>query len=188
VPPCIANSRSLPVQSAAPRKRRTMRRMFFIAGCAIIMSLGLLFGQGITLSGTGYTDPSIIRVAPGQITTLFVTGLKTVLSSQPVNATIVPLPTTLAGISVTLNQTGSQPTPIPLLAVQQMSVCSTGGAPPPASGLAADCFITAITVRIPVELALPGHVKSGATELAVNENGSVSKAFGFCSSRTMCTS
>ncbi len=106
-----------------------------------------------------YQEPGtpIIRVAPGQITTLFVTGLKTVLSSQPVNANVVPLPTTLAGISVTLNQSGQQGTPIPLLAVQQMSVCNTGGAPPPASGLAADCFITAITVQIPVELALPGH-------------------------------
>ena len=118
-----------------------MRRMFFNAACASIISLGPLFGQGITVSGTGYTDPSIIRVAPGQITTLFVTGLKTVLSSQPVNATIVPLPTTLAGISVTLNQPGNQPAPVPLLSVQQLSVCSNGGTASTA-GLTADCLIT----------------------------------------------
>ena len=77
-----------------------MRRMLRTAFCLFAMSLGPLFGQGPTLAGTGYSNPSIIRVAPGQITTLFVTGLKTVLS-QPVKATSLPLPTTLAGISVT---------------------------------------------------------------------------------------
>jgi hypothetical protein len=159
--------------------------MVFIAGCAVIISLGPLFGQGITLSGTGYTDPSIIRVAPGQITTLFVTGLKTVFSSQPVNATIVPLPATLAGISVTLNQTGSQLTPVPLLAVQQISVCSSGGGgTQPASGLTADCLITAITVQIPFELTGPGigpppsvPASPNTPALVVSENGNVSKAF-----------
>jgi hypothetical protein len=59
------------------------------ASCAILMGLVPLFGQGITLSGTGYTDPSIIRVAPGQITTLFVTGLKTVLTSTPLNGNVI---------------------------------------------------------------------------------------------------
>jgi len=70
-----------------------MRQVLFVLIAAISMSIGM-FGQGITLSGTGYSDPSIIRVAPGQITTLFLTGLKTVLSSQPVNADVVPLPAT----------------------------------------------------------------------------------------------
>src|ERR1039457_970037 len=130
-----------------------MRRSIPIAACTIIISLAQMFGQGITLAGAGYSDPSVIRVAPGQITTLFVTGLKTVLSSQPVNANVVPLPTTLAGITVLLNQPGSQPTPVPLLSVQQVSVCSNGGVAPPASGLTADCLITAITVQIPFELA-----------------------------------
>jgi len=59
-------------------------------------------GQGITLSGTGYPNPTGIRAAPGQITTLFVTCSQTVLA-RPVNASSVPLPTTLAGISVALN-------------------------------------------------------------------------------------
>jgi hypothetical protein len=152
--------------------------------CAILMGLAPLFGQGITLSGTGYTDPSTIRVAPGQITTLFVTGLKTVLSSQPVNATIVPLPVTLAGISVTLNQPGNQPTPVPLLSVQQVSVCSNGGVTPPASGLTADCLLTAITVQIPFELTGPGigpppsvPTSPSTPALVVSENGNVSKAF-----------
>ena len=140
-----------------------------------------MFGQGITLAGAGYSDPSVIRVAPGQITTLFVTGLKTVLSSQPVNATSIPLPTTLAGITVTLNQT-----PLPLLSIQQMSVCNAAppvpppppSSPPSSSPPSPDCLITAITLQIPYDLPLPGENKTTATELAVNENGTVSKAFG----------
>lgn len=157
-----------------------MRRILRISTCLFAVSLGSLFGQGITLAGAGYSDPSVIRAAPGQITTLFVTGLKTVLSSQPVKATSLPLPTTLAGISVTLNQTGQQPFPVPLLSVQQMPICSNGGAPPPLSGFTPDCLITAITVEIPFELVLPNgdNAKApGVAEVTVGENGNVSQAF-----------
>jgi uncharacterized protein (TIGR03437 family) len=149
-----------------------MRRMFVVAGCSTVMCLGLLFGQGMTLAGNGYADPSIIRAAPGQITTLFVTGMKTVLSSQPVNAALVPLPTTLAGIAVTLNQPGNQPIPVPLLSVRQVSVCS--------NGVTAECLITAITVQMPFELAFipaPPGAPLTAPELVVSENGNASKAF-----------
>ncbi len=151
------------------------RRMLRTALCLFSMSLGPLFGQGPTLAGAGYSNPSIIRVAPGQITTLFVTGLKTVLPSQPIKATSLPLPTMLAGISVTLSQNGQQPAPIPLLSVQQIPICSNGDVPPPQSGVTPDCFITAITVQIPFELLLPPE---GATaELAISDNGNVSKGF-----------
>ena len=152
-----------------------MRRMLRTALCLFPISLGPLFGQGPTLAGTGYSNPSIIRVAPGQITTLFLTGLKTVLSSQPVSATSLPLPATLAGISISLSQNGQQPSPIPLLSVQQIPICSNGDLLPPRSVVTPDCLITAVTVQIPFELLLPPE---GATaELAVNENGNVSKGF-----------
>jgi hypothetical protein len=159
-----------------------MRRNLRLWICLFAMSFATLFGQGPTLTGTGYADPSVIKVAPGQITTLYVTGLKTVLSVQPVNATSLPLPTTLAGISVTLNQTGTQPSPIPLLSVQQVSVCSTGSASPPLSptSLSPDCLITAITVQIPFELSLvPNHEfpPPYITALVLTENGNVSKSF-----------
>ncbi|HXB67279.1 MAG TPA: hypothetical protein VNY05_03500 [Candidatus Acidoferrales bacterium] len=143
--------------------------------CLFSMSLGHLLGQSPILAGTGYSNPSIIRVAPGQITTLFVTGLKTVLPSQPVRATSLPLPATLAGISITLSQNGQQPSPIPLLSVQQMPICSDGDVAPPQSGVTPDCLITAITVQIPFELLLPPEGPTAA--LAVNENGSLSKGF-----------
>ncbi len=150
-----------------------MRQMLCILIWLFAMNPAI-FGQGITLSGTGYTDPSIIRVAPGQITTLFVTGLKTVLSSQPVNADVVPLPTTLAGITVTLNQT----TPLPLLSIQQLSGCFAPPPPPSQSSLAPDCLITAITLQIPFDLPVPsGSEKRGVTVLAVGEDGNESKTF-----------
>lgn len=153
-----------------------MGRMFRAALCLFPMSLGHLSGQGSTLAGTGYANPSIMRVAPGQITTLFVTGLKTVLPSQPVRATSLPLPATLAGISITLSQNGRQPSTIPLLSVQQIPICSNGDVAPPQSGVTPDCLITAITVQIPFELLLPSEGAASA-ELAVNENGSLSKGF-----------
>ncbi len=152
-----------------------MRLIFRTAGCVFLMSLGPLFGQGPTLVGTGYSDPSYILVAPGQITTLFVSGLKTVLSTEPIKATSLPLPTSLAGISITFSQNGQQPSPIPLLSVQQLPMCGNRFSPPPSSGFTSDCLITAITVQIPFELLLPPQEET--SELAVTENGSVSKAF-----------
>jgi hypothetical protein len=104
-----------------------------------------------------------------------------VLASQPVNANVIPLPTTLAGITVALNQT----TPLPLLSIQQLSVCNIlppvppppPSSPPPSSPPSPDCLITAITLQIPFDLPLPGEIKTRATELAVSENDNVSKTF-----------
>jgi uncharacterized protein (TIGR03437 family) len=143
-----------------------MRRIIFIGVFVTVVSLGPANGQGPTIAGTGYTDPSIIRVAPGQITTLFVTGLKTV----------VPLPTMLAGVTVTLNQL----TPLPLLSIQQMSVCNTvppGSPQSPPSPPSPDCLITAVTLQIPFDLPLPAERTTTGIELAVSENGNVSKSF-----------
>jgi hypothetical protein len=97
-----------------------MRRTFLVSVCAALMTLAPLFGQGMTLVGSGYGNPTTIRVSPGQVAMLFVNELKTILSSQPVNATLLPL----CGISVTLNQS----TPLPF-------VCSSVGPalPPPPS-------------------------------------------------------
>jgi hypothetical protein len=160
-----------------------MRRKLLTAVCATIFSLWPVLGQGITLAGTGYSDPSVIRVAPGQITTLFVTGLKTVLS-QPVRAAGLPLPITLAGIAVNLNQNELPSIPVPLLSIQQQVLCGNVAILRP--GIAPDCLITAITVQIPFELVVPTNAGGGfpqlgkldeSTELTISENGIVSDAF-----------
>src|SRR5260370_17305393 len=122
--------------------------------CSCVMSLGTLFGQGMTVVGSGYTSPTQIRVSPGQITTIFVSGLNT-NQTKPQTATTLPLPDTLAGISVTINQSSpKQSFAAPLLAVQQLNPCSNGGVPPPPT-VPSDCLVAAITIQIPYELSVP---------------------------------
>src|SRR5215813_6411869 len=71
-----------------------------------ILSSGLSFAQTApTLVGSGYGLPGYLTIAPGQILTLQVAGLKAILSS-PVKADKAPLPASLAGISVTVDQYG----------------------------------------------------------------------------------
>src|ERR1019366_3710886 len=53
----------------------SMRRMLLAALCEILMNLSPLFGQGMTLTGSGYASPATIRFSPVQITTLFVSVL-----------------------------------------------------------------------------------------------------------------
>jgi hypothetical protein len=169
----------------------SMRRMLLAALCAILMNLSPLFGQGMTLTGSGYASPTLIRVSPGQVTTLFVSGLNTVLT-KPQRATSLPLPNSLAGISVTINQSSlKQSVAVPLLAVEQLNTCSIAVvAPPPVppsptstpSTVPPECLLTAITLQIPYELTpLPtvagDSAKASTTEIVVTANGVASRAF-----------
>jgi uncharacterized protein (TIGR03437 family) len=103
-----------------------------------------------------------------------VTGLKTVLS-VPASANQTPLPTILAGISVTLNQSttggGAVSLPVPLLSIQQRNRCADV-----AAFTAADCYITMITGQIPFEMAV---LSDGlpATTILISENGVTSRRF-----------
>ena len=165
-----------------------MRRMLLAALCAILMNLSPLFGQGMTLTGSGYASPTLIRVSPGQVTTLFVSGLNTVLT-KPQRATSLPLPNSLAGISVTINQSSlQQSVAVPLLAVEQLNTCGIAPpAPPPSppstpSTVPPECLLTAITLQIPYELTpLPtgagDSAKASTTEIVVTANGVASRAF-----------
>src|ERR1019366_291667 len=169
----------------------SMRRMVLVCLCAAFMTRGPLFGQGMTLTGSGYTSPTTIRVSPGQVTTLFVSGLNTVLT-KPQRATSLPLPNSLAGISVTINQSSlKQSVAVPLLAVEQLNTCSIAVvAPPPVppsptstpSTVPPECLLTAITLQIPYELTpLPtvagDSAKASTTEIVVTANGVASRAF-----------
>ena len=145
-----------------------------IWSCLILMSLGPLFGQGTTLVGAGYSIPTNIRVAPGQIIKLFISGTKTVLPPQSriQRATTVPLPTTLAGFSVNIQQ-GANTYAAPLLSVEQAPTCAD------ANSSSAECFTTALTVQIPFEIVpmLPGPLPAQPGNLIVNDNGTESQAF-----------
>ena len=80
---------------------------------SVVCALAILpaFAQTNTVVGAGYSALVPLTVAPGQLVTLFVEGIGASLT-QPVRAPSVPLPTVLAGISVTLKQFSSE-TPVP---------------------------------------------------------------------------
>ncbi len=143
---------------------------------------GLATGQ--TLIGVGYKDPTVIRVSPGQVVPLLVTGLQTVLPGGTVAADHVPLPTTLAGISVTLRQ---PPTAysrsLPIFSIHQFDHCSVSVAAGSSPAPSADCLVTAITAQIPFDISVPNPLLASpvnnqpATIATVFENGKLSKAF-----------
>lgn len=102
---------------------------------AAIIAFGAASAQPAVL-GAGYAPPFPIKVAPGQLVTIFAAGVGASVSSR-VGATSLPLPYSLAGISVTIDELSNPPLlkePVPILAV----------------GKIADA--TAVTVQIPFGL------------------------------------
>jgi hypothetical protein len=90
-----------------------------------------------TIVGAGYLYPAPIRVAPGQVITLFAMGVGSTLA-RPVSAGAGNLPTSLGGISVTIQQGATIAAPI-------LQVT-------PATTLCGPSCVTAITIQIPYEL------------------------------------
>jgi uncharacterized protein (TIGR03437 family) len=81
-----------------------------------------LVAQSIII-GAGYSTPYPIKVAPGQLVTIFASGIDATLKSR-VAATTLPLPLTLAGISVTIDELSNPPLlkeKVPILAVAPTS-------------------------------------------------------------------
>ena len=120
-------------------------------------------GAQPSVAWSGYTRPGPIPVAPGQILTLFVTGIKASLSA-PVVAASLPLPLSLAGISVTI-RSPSQSYEAPLFSVAPMDPCT------PAETGGAGCPVTAITIQVPYEISPPGGTVLPPLALSIAENG-----------------
>ncbi len=93
------------------------------------------------------TDPAVagpVRLAPGQVVTLWVTGLTTTVPINGIRATSTPFPTVLGGISVTMTQNyGPELPPVPIIAVDQLYEACVGQPCPQFIG---------VTVQIPYEL------------------------------------
>jgi len=116
---------------------------------------------------SGYDYPSTMHVAPGQVVTLFVPGAGK-NSPGRVEAGSVPLPTSLAGLSVTLRQSVSlSPVPVPIFSVAAVNACTYG------VGLCGDVrsVYAAITVQIPFELEPYLFGPPTFAALVVRENG-----------------
>jgi uncharacterized protein (TIGR03437 family) len=114
--------------------------------------------------GSGNFPPVPVFGAPGSVVDLFVQGIGSQLAG-PAAATNFPLPTALAGISVSLNQAiGPQPIQLPILAVRPISTCLN---PRPSCGSYVE-----VTVQIPFELYTDGGTRPPAQAfLTVSENG-----------------
>ncbi len=108
--------------------------------------------------------PGPIVVAPGQILTLYVAGIKASFAS-PVVAASLPLPVSLSGISVTI-RSPSQSYEAPMFSVATMDPCAstqTGGA---------GCPVTAITIQAPYEISSPnGTTVFPPLDLSIAEDG-----------------
>lgn len=101
--------------------------------------------------GAGYSAPYPIKVAPGQLVTLYVSGIDTTLTSR-VSAESLPLPYSLEGISVTIDELippQSLKEKVPLLAVAPISAAFAGA---PASNT------IAVTVQIPYYIRTTSYI------------------------------
>lgn len=147
-----------------------MRRSVFLSLFLSVLA-GAASAADVALVGAGYREPTRILVAPGQITTLFFAGLESVLL-EPAVATAAPWPTELAGISLVLEQSGREPSPVPLLSVSQRNICAGAST---VFGNSPDCLAAAVVVQIPFELQPPPEVLEAA--LVLEENGVRSRSF-----------
>jgi len=109
-----------------------------------------------TILGASYVYPALINVAPGQIITVFAAGVGSALK-QTVFSGAGTLPTSLAGISVTLGQQTLVPAPILQVTAVTCTICG---------------YTAAVTIQIPYELQLPpANGLSTGIELFITENG-----------------
>src|SRR5215471_5068219 len=95
--------RHLGVSYKSTYQNRTYLRLAFMT--LFVLSLGLAQPAPV-ITGAGYSAPAPFQVAPGQVVTLFLRDLPaapdgSLRSSEAVGT---PLPTALAGISLTVTQ------------------------------------------------------------------------------------
>lgn len=106
----------------------------------------------------GYRAPERLRLAPGQVITLYVHSPEGTQPTQPATSSSIPLPTSLNGYSVRLEQTFSNlAISVPLFSVAPLDNCF-GVSPAVCEDL------TAITIQVPWELIPNRERSSGRPE------------------------
>lgn len=148
----------------------------------LLIGADILIGQSnVSVVASGYIDPSHIDLAPGQITTLYLHNVKSAMPRY-LAASGLPLPTTLAGLSITLRQFSNvDPIPVPIVAVRQLD---TGCPSARLDILTTDpCRLIAVTIQVPTGLSMPLPASppdpNRRQELVVSENGSPGPAFAY---------
>src|SRR5690348_17305362 len=130
-----------------------------------------MFAQGgASVVGGGYAPPAPLNVTPGQLITIFVSGIGSAVT-QRIAATSYPLPTRLGGISLSLTQFSEPQKPrVPLLAVFPFDACTNF----------TQCSkLLAITLQIPFELNpnIPGtFVPPNAAEITASDGTNTATA------------
>jgi hypothetical protein len=155
-----------------------MKRLFQFWPFFCLVGLGVtpLRAQTPILTAAGYSTPTPMVVAPGQVLKLYVSGTPTVLPGQSptIQATTVPLPASLGGFSVTMRQ-GSSSYAVPLVSVAQLANCTDADTATP------QCTTTILTVQIPVEITPVAGLYAASTQppsdLSINDNGTISAHF-----------
>ncbi len=127
------------------------------------------------IAGSGYAIPVPVgAAAPGQVLTLFVSGLNV----PDATASGTPLPRTLSGIAINVNtQIPNYPTSLPIFSVVTYDYCSgrTG----------TSCPLTQVTVQIPTEQTcfpngFPNPCMVAPTiSLSVHSSGTAGQSFVF---------
>ena len=126
-------------------------------GVAFILLLGigggLISAQSNTgIIGAGYAGAAPVRVAPGQVITVFVSGIGSELTER-VSATGVPWPISLQGITATVVE--NQPMVAAIASVYPFNTCVLNPEPPPCQ------TEIGVTLQIPFEI-FPNNPSSAA--------------------------
>src|SRR5437879_9459467 len=117
--------------------------MVVLAFCALTGS-AIAQNRAAVLATTSFTPPVPTRVAPGDIITIYAAGLSP--TAVPANADHLPLPTTLGGISASIEQFARMVAAVPLISVFQIPTC------PDPSDVSASCgTLTGIRLQVPFE-------------------------------------
>jgi hypothetical protein len=151
---------------------------------ALLVGLGALcttFAQNAAfLTTAGYSAPAPQQVAPGQVMTFFFHGIAPLPggSLRSAQATTVPLPATLAGLTLRLTQGQASPVAVPIFAVRQESDCDTG------QDLSPACLLTLVKLQIPFEIAADVASSGPATpvlaplaQLTIEVDGQAGRTF-----------
>ncbi len=127
----------------------------------------LFAANDAALFSASYQAPEMVEVSPGQVVTLFFRGVSPVANGvlRSAQAGAVPLPDSLAGLSISILQ-GPQTTPyrVPLLAVRQQNECEEVSFRP-------ICLLTAVRLQIPSELT------PTVSKLTLTVDGEASRTF-----------
>jgi hypothetical protein len=132
--------------------------MKLIYSSLFLAALCPAFAQNVaTLAAAGYSAPAALQVAPGQVVTLFFRGVGPLAGGQfrSGQASTVPLPATIAGLSARISQPRGPFLPIPIFAVRQEDECDGSVVANPA------CLLTSVKVQIPFEIV--GDITASAT-------------------------